>query len=129
MKRSYLGSSSNGSGVAVIDAFSTTTGNFYFANTRLYYPSYATFADLTSGSPTLASCGRADAYAGYLESDITVNDRIFTDQTVDGAFSQTASKITARDNAAKTITLDGNAQATQSRRLLPLFVRQGPANI
>lgn len=118
-----------GSGVAVIDAFSTTTGNFYFANTRLYYPSYATFADLTSGSPTLASCGRADAYAGYLESDITVNDRIFTDQTVDGAFSQTASKITARDNAAKTITLDGNAQATQSRRLLPLFVRQGPANI
>ena len=117
-----------GGGVEHIDAISTTTGNFYFANTRMYYPSYYTTVDLTSGSGTLAAASRADAYAGYLESDITVNDRIFVDQETDPAYSQTGSKITARDNSAKTITIDGTAAITQSRRPLPLLVRQAPAN-
>lgn len=111
-----------------IDAFSTTTGNLYFGNARLYYPSFMIAADLTSGSGVLANASREDGISTFLESEITVGDRLFVDTQQEGIYSESSSAITARDNAAKTITLSGTVSRTLSRRRLPLFVRQGPPN-
>jgi hypothetical protein len=111
-----------------IDLFSTSTGTLYCANSRIYTSTQPLFGDTTVGSAVIANCGRDDGYAGFIEADIAVDDRLFINDLRDRFFGPDVNKVTARSNAGQTITIESNALRGVSRKRLAFFVRQPPAN-
>lgn len=115
---------------STVTAFDNTAGNFYFLNCRMYTPTYAILADLTAGSAVLANAGRGDGYAGFLESDIAVGDRVVQSEHGRNWVDYTNNAVSARSNAGLTITLAGNVNTGYSQTRVPveLFIRTPPAN-
>lgn len=111
-----------------IEAFSTTTGNFYWMTGRVYTPEFYLRGDTASGSASISNCARDDGFAAWYDAQIAVNDRAYVAETQDNWLSSANSLISARDQGAGTITLGGNASRTETRRRLALFVRQPPSN-
>lgn len=111
-----------------VTAFSETVGTLYRINARLYTPKYPVIADLTAASAVLATAGRADGYAGFLESDIAVGDRVVQNEYRDRFVGYSTSAVSARSNAGKTITLAGAVDYTIPRKRIALFSRVPPAN-
>jgi hypothetical protein len=121
---------SDGSGGYVqLTAVSTTVGNFYFAPNRYYSPQYYLRGDATAGSAILTNCARDDGFATWYDSNISVNDYYYVVSTNDAAISPVNTRVTARDQAAGTITLAGNFARSETRRQLKYFVRSPPANV
>jgi hypothetical protein len=118
----------SGGTYACIDSFSTSSGNLYFMPCGVYTPTYPTIADITSASPTLAAVGRDDGFGGFTTADVIVDDRVLIDAHGDRWVADANNKITAVDAGALTITLAGNAVRSLSRKRIPFFLRQPPAN-
>jgi len=120
---------SNGAGgFNQVTAFSTTSGNLWSANCRIYTPQYYLRGDTTSGSGSITNCARDDGYAAWYNGDIAVNDHMVVMDTMDRITGPNTAQITARDHTAGTITISGTAARSETRRRLALFVRQPPAN-
>lgn len=108
---------------------STSSGNFYPLNCRVYTPANPIFGDLTAGSTSVTNVGRADGFAGLVNSDIAVDDWIYAiDQVVDYDVGATSAKIAAIHASGTPITLGGVAAGTRARKQLQQFIRPAPAN-
>lgn len=117
-------------GFTTIAPFSTSTGSFYFANSRIYTPRYYLRGDVTNGSPTIANCARDDGFAAWYDAQISVDDYLWVTETQDRIMGGgTGIRVAARDQSAGTITMAGNFARTEVRRRLALFVRKPPANV
>jgi hypothetical protein len=107
-----------------VTEFSTSRGNLYFGNTRLYvasYPVVGTVAALPASQ--LTSVGRADGYAAFIGM-IQPGDWLRVSEFTDRFWDPMRAKVMAVDVGAKTITLqDRGALATFDKKLLPPFVR------
>ncbi len=109
-------------------AFSTTVGNLYFRNSRLYTPAVYLRGDTTAASSIITNCAKDNGSAVY-DADISVGDAMFVDDTKDAFVSPVNADIIARSQAAGTITLSAaTGMRTQVRRRLDFFIRQPPAN-
>jgi hypothetical protein len=115
-------------GYETIDAFSTSTGHFYCANSRIYTPTQPLFGDTTSGSAAISNCGRDDGYAGFIDADLVVGDRLFINDRRDRFYGPDVNRLTARSSADKSITIESTALRSLSRKRLGFFIRQAPAN-
>jgi hypothetical protein len=113
---------------AQIDAISTSVGNLYFGNSRLYAPEYPLQGDFASSSSTISNCGRADGFSGFLTTSTAVGDYIYVSDQIRRPMTPTNSLISARDNAAATITLGGNAIKTYADEPIRTLIRLPPAN-
>jgi hypothetical protein len=114
---------------AALTAFSTTVGNLYYLNSRIYTPSSYLRGDLTAGSTEIAGVARDDTSATF-DAEITVGDWMLVQDTRDRWASPTDTEIAARSQAAGTITISGaGALRNQTKRRLDWFVRQPPANV
>lgn len=112
-----------------ITSFSTTVGNFFVGCSRRYALSYHTQGDTSSSSAVISSVGRDDGYAGFLDAEVAVGDALGVYDTSDLYVAEASRPITARSQAAGTITLTGNAARTLTRKRLEFFVRAAPANV
>lgn len=117
--------------VTPIVAFSTTVGNLYFRNARIYTPPHFLRCDTTAANAGLTNCARDDGFAAWYDAEIGVDDYILLDEEQDRIVGGVAdSHITARNQAAGTITLAGaSMRATQIRRRMMFFSRLPPANV
>lgn len=117
-------------GFTTVTAFSTSTGNFYFASGRFYTPQYYLRGDITSGNATIANCARDDSFAAWYDAQIAVDDYLWVTDSQDRVMGVgTGLRVAARDQAASTITMAGTFSRTETRRRLSLFVRKPPANV
>jgi hypothetical protein len=105
-----------------------TTGYFYAGNSRFFTLDYSLLGTLTAASPTITAAGRDDGYSGFLASGLTVGDAIFTDTDKNRIFPENFNLVTARDDAARTITINGNAPYSITRHPLPFWIRVPVAN-
>jgi len=113
-----------------VTPFSTSVGTFYFVNSRFYTPQYYLRGDMTSGSAIIANCARDDDFAAWYDAQIAVNDYVYVNVRSDNWKSSSTSLVSARDQAAGTITLSNSAgMRTATRKRLELFIRQPPANV
>lgn len=122
---------SNGSGGFVpIASFSTTVGNFYIRNTRLYTPRLYLRGDTTAGNATATNVGRDDGFGAWYDAQIAVGDAFAILATQDRWQSDATAFISARDQSAGTITMSAGAEVRAStRRRFDLFIRTGPSNV
>lgn len=108
-------------------AFSTTVGNLWTKTGRLYMPTSPLFADTTSGSATAANAERADGFAGFIESSIAVNDRLYVADHLYVNFPVN-NVVNSRSNSSKQVVFSANATQTKTKERLPFFIKQAPAN-
>lgn len=119
--------------IDVIDAIDLTTGLLVIANSRFYAPETNLYGDFThttspAGSPIITNVGRLDGYHGLIEENIAVGDYYYADTLHDNYIDVALSKVTARSNSARTITLDGNANRTVTGVRLGTFIRMPAPN-
>jgi hypothetical protein len=112
-----------------LHAAPNNSGSLWFLNCRRYTPPYVTYATLTSGSAALTAVQRDDGDASYLESDLPAGDFFCVDSRVDNFLPSSGLQITASNNAAKTVTANGNFTRSETRKRLTTFVRAAPANV
>lgn len=117
--------------VTPLTAFSTTVGNLYIRNARIYTPPRFLRCDTTAANAGLTNCAQDDGFAAWYDAEIAVDDYILLDEEQDRFVNATPdSHITARSQAAGTITLAGaSMRATEIRRRIRLLSRTGPANV
>jgi hypothetical protein len=120
-----------GGGVfTTMTAFSTTVGNLYYRNSRLYTPSYYLRGDTTAASTTITNVARDDGFALWFDAQIAVGDAFAIRGTQDRWLSDANPFIAARDQTVPSITLVfANALRTQTRKRFDLFIRLPPANV
>jgi len=115
-------------GFETLDAFSTTAGNLYVIVSRYYMPPEFLRVTMAAASAVFTSCSNDEGTSTY-DAEIAVNDWIFVSPKVDQFVSTPNSQITARDQAAKTITVTGTgAINNETDKRLTYFTRQPPAN-
>ncbi|MER8480008.1 hypothetical protein [Mesorhizobium sp. M1163] len=113
-----------------ITAFSTSEGNFYIANSRVYTTPFYLRGDLSSGRAVIVNCARDDGYTDWFDSEIGIHDWLLVEATRDRFVAPTSSRIVGIDQSAGTITLNSSVGVrTQARRRLNYFIRQPPANV
>lgn len=122
---------SNGSGgFNTITAFSTTVGNLYIRNSRIYTPQYYMRGDTTSGSTTITNVARDDGFSAWFNSQIAVGDAFAIRPTQDNWLSEATPFIAARDQSVPSITLVASTGLrTQVRYRFNAFIRLPPANV
>lgn len=114
---------------AALVAFSTTVGNLYFKSSRWYTPSRFLRGDQTAASAVLTNCGD-DNFGALYDSEIAAGDMIIVFPARDRWAAPASSIITARSQAAGTITLTAaTGIATVLKKRRDFFARTGPANI
>ena len=118
----------NGVNWQTLTSVGLTTGYFYAGNSRFFTLDYSLLGTLTAASPTITAAGRDDGYSGFLASGLTVGDAIFTDTDKNRVFPENFNLVTARDDAARTITINGNAPYSITRHPLPFWIRVPVAN-
>ncbi len=115
------------------NTFSTTSGAFYFLNSRIYTPFYYTQGDLTSGSNSIANVARADTF--YSSGIVAVGDYFYLDSTTDLSFNYGTHVGAIAASSPSTFTMNTStggsspANYSQARKPLNYFVRQPPANV
>lgn len=94
----------NGSAAAVLATLSAGLWNTYGG--RRYGPDYPLWGTFTSGSQNVTAVGRARgaSAATSLSANVAVGDTVLCVPEEQGTFSDPRNVITARDDAAKTIT-------------------------
>lgn len=116
--------------VTPLVAISLSVGNFYFRNARLYTPPFYLRGDCTAATAAISNCARDDGFAAWYDAEISVGDALMVNSRRDNFTSQSGADITARSQAAGTITVsNGAAMRAQTRRRLDFFIRQPPANV
>lgn len=122
---------SNGSGgYTTVTPFSTTVGNLYFRNSRIYTPLYYLRGDTTTGSTTITNVARDDGFSAWYDASISVGDAFAIENTIDRWLSNATPFISARDQGAQTITLvTATDLRTQIRKRFNLLIRTPPANV
>jgi hypothetical protein len=118
----------NGFTAANVATFTiNTTGNLYFFNCRYFMLPYFTNGTFTAASPTVTNVQAPNGV--FYSTDLAVDDAFIveTGSFVFNILVASASRITAFDTGAKTITLSGNTSTTTSGRL-PLIIKKAPAN-
>jgi len=107
----------------------TKTGYFYLLNCRTFAPTQYLQGDAAAGSNVIMNVGNALGNVASLATDVLAGDYIATYQEMDNSLANaTASRITAVDAAARTITTAGNQAYNAARKRIPLFWRAAPAN-
>ena len=122
---------SDGSGgFNTITPFSTTVGNLYIRNSRIYTPEYYLRGDTTSGSTTITNVARDDGFSAWFNSQIAVGDAFAIRPTQDNWLSESTPFIAARDQSVPSITLVASTGLrTQVRYRFNAFIRLPPANV
>ena len=122
---------SDGSGgFNTITPFSTTVGNLYIRNSRIYTPEYYLRGDTTSGSTTITNVARDDGFSAWFNSQIAVGDAFAIRPTQDNWLSESTPFIAARDQSVPSITLVASTGLrTQVRYRFDAFIRLPPANV
>lgn len=115
-------------GFTQLTAMPTDVGNFYFGISRYYTPSRYLRGDVSNASNVITNCGQDDDYADFINAQIAQFDEVVVEPTQDNWTPISQATIMGRDQTAKTITLLGTPNYTQSRRRLAFFLRQPPAN-
>lgn len=113
--------------VTPLVAFSTTVGNFYYRNSRIYTPTWYTRGDLTAATATITNVGRDDGGTGHVTTDIIANDALLIPTTNDFFMSTSNAVITVV--AATQLTMTGSVARSQTLKQLKWFIRQAPANV
>jgi hypothetical protein len=86
--------------------------------------------DLTTSVANITNCARDDNNAAWYDAEISVGDQLLVSGTTDAYTNYTAATITARSQAAGTITITATGSTrTQVRRRLDYFIRTPPANV
>jgi len=94
------------------------TGTYYFFGGRDYLPDYPLFGDLTSGSPTITNCGTGEGtFSVGMTADFTNGDGFAVNEQEEFGYAVGAT-VVSRNEGAFTITMSGNAGATQAKRRL-----------
>ena len=121
----------NGSGgFTTVTAFSTTVGNLYYRNSRIYTPPYYLRGDTTAASTTLTAVARDDGYAAWFDAEIAVGDAFAIRDTQDRWLGADTPFISARNQATPSITLVSSAGLlTQTKKRFDLLIRLPPANV
>lgn len=121
----------SGGGVyTTMTAFSTTVGNLYYRNSRIYTPPYYLRGDTTAGNTTITNVARDDGFAAWFDAQIAVDDAFAIRDTQDRWLSGGNPFIAARDQSVPSITLvSANGLRTQVRKRFDLLVRVPPANV
>jgi hypothetical protein len=118
----------DGSGFATLPVASGTidnTGNLYFHCCRYYMPQVLQNATLTSASNVLTALNTPAGTTSV--TDFAVDDALYASDYGDRWIVPTDSRITALNAVAKTITLNGNALVSETRRV-PIVIKKAPAN-
>lgn len=110
-----------------IDTISLVSGNWYMGNTRHYCSIYATFGTISTSANTnqITSAGRSDTYAGYINGELKVGDKIVQNDLGDSWNSD--STVFAIDASGTPITLNGTNSKNATLRYFPFFMRKPPA--
>lgn len=114
-------------GITRTSAIDLAAGNWHINHGRYYTLRTSQRATLTSASTVISNVQNGEGTTA-LADNIAVNDWLELDPQKVGAFSEGGQQITAFDNAAKTITVNGSSAFTQDRVRLDRFIRQLPAN-
>lgn len=109
-------------------AFSTTVGNLYWRNSRIYTPTFYTRGDFTAASNLITNVGRDDGGTGHVTTDIVALDALFIQEQRDLFINSADNPLTAVAATQLTMTANVNVR-TQVRRRLDWFIRQPPANV
>jgi len=115
-------------GYTYFSTFSPTVGNLYAGNSQLYLPTDPARGDFTAASAVITNVQRGDGQSNFIE-DTLVDDWMYVDDYTDRVVPSPDTKVAARSNSGKTITLSGNATYTQGRKRLSFFIRKPPANV
>lgn len=118
----------NGFTAANVATFTiNNTGNLYFYNCRYYMLPFFISGTFTAASPTVTNVQAPNGV--FYANGLAVDDAFLTEtgSFVFNILTAAASRVTAFDTGAKTITLSGNASTTTSGRL-PLLVKKAPPN-
>jgi hypothetical protein len=121
---------SGGGGFTTFTPFSTTVGNLYYRNSRIYTPPFYLRGDTTAGNVTIANVARDDGFSAWFDSQIAVNDAFAIRSTQDNWLSEANPFIAARDQSIPSITLvSATGLRTETRNRFDLLIRQPPANM
>lgn len=117
-------------GFTTVTAFSTTIGNLYYRNSRIYTPTYYLRGDTTAGNTTISNVARDDGYSAWFDAQIAVGDAFAIRDTQDNWLSAANPFIAARDQSVPSITLvSANGLRTETRIRFDLLIRTPPANV
>jgi hypothetical protein len=117
-------------GFITLTAFSTSTGNLYCRNARLYTPIYYLRGDTTAGNVTITNVARDDGFAAWFDAQIAVGDAFAILGTQDNWLSAANPFIAARDQSVPSITLvSATGLRTQVRKRFDLLIRLPPPNV
>lgn len=119
----------NGSAYTPLVSFSSSVGNLYIGNSRVYLPAYYLRGDISTGSSTITNAGRDDGWGGFIDTEVTVGDWIGLNPLIDGYASVVFTKVTARSGASNTITISAAGLRATTVHPLGFFIRQPPANV
>jgi hypothetical protein len=115
--------------VVPITAFSTTSGNLYFAASRVFMPVYPLYGNISTSSAVISNARRGDGYARWINGEIQAGDYLMVDQQRVNYWSQTATTVVSRDETVPSITLSGNAAQTVTGQHFSFWVAAPPANM
>jgi hypothetical protein len=119
-----------GGSFTTVTPFSTTVGNIYYRNSRIYTPPFYLRGDTTAGNAVIANCARDNGSSAGLNAAISANDAFAILGTQDRWVSEATPFISARDETAQTITLVATTGLrTQTRKRFDLLIRTPPANV
>lgn len=118
-----------GGGFVFINAPSLTVGSFIFKHGRHYTPPQPIFGDVTSGSATIANCGRSNSSGTTIETDVAVGDYLSANPDLDHMFAETAKVNTRTNGSPGSIVLDQVATRTFANKRLGFFRTPTPANV
>lgn len=105
-----------------------TVGGMECFNNRLYTLQYSLRGNFTAASPNATGCARPDGFSAFM-SDLVVGDALVDDPLGrERVIASTNGIIDAYDATAQTINFSGAASLAQTRHLMDLWIRQGPAN-
>lgn len=122
--------SAGGGSYTTVTPFSTTVGNLYYRNSRIYTPPYYLRGDTTAGNTTIANVARDDGFAAWFDAQIAVNDAFAIRATQDRWLSDANPFIAARDQSVPSITLvSATGLRTETLIRFDLFIRQPPPNV
>lgn len=110
-----------------ISAPDFAAGYWYVGHCRYFTVPYSHLADFTSASVTLTNVERGDGVSS-LTGNIAVDDWIELWYLRRPVLNEFSGRITAFNNTAQTITIDGTANYTATRERLDRFIRALPAN-
>ena len=109
---------------------STTAGNFYMGNSRVFVPSTFLRGDTNSASNNITNVGNDQNTGITMTTEVMVGDWMYAQDQIDAYISPVSGNITAVTVANPgSFTLGGNLIRTQTIRPLKFFIRQPPANV